>query len=737
MPEDKQREDIEWLQEKFQAETNDLTLPSSLSSQNLMHLLEGIEPEEPDSFQPERKVLPFFGEHWKPWAAAAVIAVIAAAAFQQFKDIGLTGAGMVDNSSSAASFSQKNGEDQGAPQVNITLASPSSSENKTPAQNNAADGMVYAGDYQQVRQALSGQAAQESVSVTEEMVTAQDSLPAEEEKPNPQVSAAEEMPLLGSSPGGQQKVTADSAVQTVRSEQNADVQVMEAGQSDRIKTDGESLFVYTDQGEESQVVIVDAKSMEKLSTISLEESHGVSELYISDETLVVMQTEAPRAIPFQKGISEAMASDNGSGSSQSDSQLQEEPQQGTERVISATFYDVTDRKKPKKTRHFEQDGEYISSHVSEGTLYIVSEKRVWQDPSDESVSLDQLVPVTGDSVQQESRLLEAKSILLCPDSSEKVYTVVSAIDVDEQSQSANTKAVLGYADGRYIHQDNIYLVEEDTPSGSEAKSNIVCMKLNGTNLEVAASGCVAGKMLQPVSMDEYNGYLRVLSTTGEGAESKTNLYVLDSQLTTVGKLEGLVLGQQVKSAQYLGDTAYVTVQQEKDPVLAVNLSNPRNPVIGEKLNISGFSNYVFYRTDSDTMIGIDAGTVTFETGETAENSVKLALFDIQDPLHPQDKKTFGLGSQKSYGSEENTKLFLYDQQDQWIGFPVASETYEKGSAYLLVQIFEGDGFPKMVSLEGEGVLRGIRVNDSFYVLCQNELQKYDMQEFQKTASVKL
>ena len=99
--------------------------------------------------------------------------------------------------------------------------------------------------------------------------------------------------------------------------------------------------------------------------------------------LVVMQTEAPSVLPFQKGIS-ATASDNKSyqkaaqGETPSHSGMAESNTSYRDAfVISATLFDVSDREQPKEIRWFEQDGSYVSSRVSDGTLYLVSQKYVW------------------------------------------------------------------------------------------------------------------------------------------------------------------------------------------------------------------------------------------------------------------------------------------------------------------------------------------------------------------------
>ena len=76
---DKKMENMAWLQEKFQAETERIELPPSLTSQALLHLLEDVEPEEesPPPQGPAKVVHPRWG-NWKPWAAAAAIALVAA-----------------------------------------------------------------------------------------------------------------------------------------------------------------------------------------------------------------------------------------------------------------------------------------------------------------------------------------------------------------------------------------------------------------------------------------------------------------------------------------------------------------------------------------------------------------------------------------------------------------------------------------------------------------------------------
>ena len=71
-------------------------------------------------------------------------------------------------------------------------------------------------------------------------------------------------------------------------------------------------------------------------------------------------------------------------------------------------------------------------------------------------------------------------------------------------------------------------------------------------LKAEASGKVDGYINDSFSIDEYDGYLRVVTTDDE----TNGLYILDSKMKEVGSITGLEEGEQVYSARLLGDTGY-------------------------------------------------------------------------------------------------------------------------------------------------------------------------------------
>ena len=547
----------------------------------------------------------------------------------------------------------------------------------------------------------------------------------------------------------------------------ANQQVAGVEESDIVKTDGDSLFIHTNTASSTpEVVIVDASSMEKLSTITLEPSYGASELYLWDETLVVMQTEAPSVLPFQKGISEATASDNKSyqkaaqGETPSHSGMAESNTSYRDAfVISATLFDVSDREQPKEIRRFEQDGSYVSSRVSDGTLYLVSQKYVWGDSSDEDTPMDELVPVTGDSLNQASQLLEAQSIVYCPDVEiDPVYTVVSALNLSDCQQPANTKAVLGSADEIYMSKDNLYLAG----SSDGSSTNLVRVAVEDSDIHFAATGKVPGQVLGQFSMDESGGYFRVASTSFSDSGTVNNLYVLDQSLKQVGSVEGLAPGESIKSVRYLGDTAYVVTFREVDPLFAIDLSTPSKPKVLGQLKTPGFSEYL-HPVDSSTLIGFGTNTTVAENGAVMENGMKLSLFDVSDPLHPKESQVFYLGNQGSSSEgKENHKAFFYDGQRGQIGFPatiatqvdkdkadpLSSQNEITFSGYLLLDFSKEDGFSiaayfpnggegNGVSALGDRIRRGVRIGESFYTISGQQLIRYSLKDYEQSGSVAL
>jgi len=212
---------------------------------------------------------------------------------------------------------------------------------------------------------------------------------------------------------------------------------------------------------------------------------------------------------------------------------------------------------------------------------------------------------------------------------------------------------------------------------------------NGLKYEGGAS--VKGSVLNQFSMDEWNDYFRIATTTQEvwerqpvmpwfrRRESKpvkprlNHLFVLDSKLNVVGKLEDIAPGESIYSARFIGDRAYLVTFKKTDPLFVISLKDARNPKILGKLKIPGYSDYL-HPFDETHLIGVGKNTV--EAKELGSDfawyqGVKLSLFDVSDVEHPKEVAKYEIGDR---GTDSNAlhdhKAFLFNKNKNLLVIPI-------------------------------------------------------------------
>ncbi len=162
-------------------------------------------------------------------------------------------------------------------------------------------------------------------------------------------------------------------------------------------------------------------------------------------------------------------------------------------------------------------------------------------------------------------------------------------------------------------------------------------------MECEASGEVPGRVLNQFSMDEYQGYFRIATTTGyvarflSEATSANHVYVLDSKTLEIkGKLEKLAPGEEIYSARFMGTRCYLVTFKKVDPLFTIDLSNPAEPRVLGKLKIPGYSDYL-HPYDDNYLIGIGKETVEAEEGDFAwYQGLKISLFDVSNVTSPKE-----------------------------------------------------------------------------------------------------
>lgn len=308
-----------------------------------------------------------------------------------------------------------------------------------------------------------------------------------------------------------------------------------------------------------------------------------------------------------------------------------------EHYINKTYayvYDVTDVSNPKKLSSFTQSGEYVSSRMIGSRLYIVSSQTV-QDTKEK----DDYIPYT-EVTGGKKEYLSPKDIC-CPESTtENSFIIISSVDINTGEKSVDSKAVFGAGTDIYCTNENMYIAVNKY--GDNAQVDIIKASIADDDIKLKNSVTVNGSIDSQFSMDEYNGYFRIATTTEKYRHKNeedfeiirnNNLYVFDEQFNKIGEVTGFAKDESIKAVKFMGDIAYVITFESTDPLFVIDLSNPSKPKILGSVKIDGFSTHLLPIGD-DKVLGIGYHEALVDEHEW-ESGIKLALFDVSDKTKPE------------------------------------------------------------------------------------------------------
>ena len=481
---------------------------------------------------------------------------------------------------------------------------------------------------------------------------------------------------------------------SVESKNYSDTNVRQEGvdEADVVKTDGRYLYVLQDGGE--AVALVDTKGgeMKEVSAVEAGDDGQIRELYVTDGKMILIQ-----------------GSVNGSS-------------------VKARTYDVSDAKNPKELGEVSQSGNYQSSRVSDGYLYLFSQYYMGTDINVKEA--DTFVPMVNENI------LPASSIYLPITDFANIYEVVTSVDLAEPDKICDSKAIFTKGGELYVSNKNIYWYETEWTDNNwyvgdtENNTETVIRRLSYYKGEIAgaASGRVNGSINDSFSIDEYRDYLRLVVTTND----ENAVYVLNDSLEMVGAIEGMAQDERVYSARLLGDTGYFVTYKETDPLFTVDFSNPEKPEIIGKLKIPGFSEYLhFFGEDKLLGIGMDVDAETQVTG-----GVKLSMFDISDPANVEEESVCVLDNVYYTEVFYDYKAALVDEEKNIIGFPAEENGAE---TYYVFSYDEEKSFDcrmkEQINGSGYQAARGVYIGELLYVVKGNIIEAYQIGDYQKVDDI--
>ena len=551
------------------------------------------------------------------------------------------------------------------------------------------------------------------------------------------------------------------------------VQVEGVDEGDIVKTDGKYVYIVRNQ----EVRIVDASGTPKdLATIDLEEvGFQPTDLYVDGNRLIILGSRWNQGGPVQimeKRMAESMIW----------------PGYQTSKA-EVRIYDVSDHSKPTLERKVAFEGSTVSSRKINDKLYLVVNNPVrWGPiPLTRTPIEEDVMPLMEDSAKGENSMPVSRcgTVTILPHIPSPQYLTVGVIPLENPTGDVKTAVVLGRADNVYASLDNLFVatteyryswIMEDNIRAPQdrpnEKTNLYRFAFNNEGVKMEAQGSVPGRILNQFSMDEHEQNFRIATTQGNNwatNEPQTNnLYVLNMDLDTVGKIEEIAPGEQIYSVRFVGDRAYMVTFRNVDPLFVIDTSDPRNPKILGQLKVPGYSNYL-HPYDENHLIGFGKDAVIAKDPNFAwYQGMKVAIFDVRDVASPKELHSMVIGDR---GTDSpllwNHKALLFDKSRDLLAFPISvakipdnQKVGNDGSAYGS-PVFQGayvydisleDGFKLRGSLThypegtfqkagdiaygyGRDIERIIRLQDSLVTISNGAVQKNALNDLKEQGMV--
>ncbi len=439
------------------------------------------------------------------------------------------------------------------------------------------------------------------------------------------------------------------------------VQVAGVDEADIVKTDGTYLYVVSG----SNVTILKAyppNEAQTVSKITLNETYSL-QIYVSADAdkLAIIGSRAPHTMLLMDRLGPATAI-----------------YPSYYNMPEASFikvYDIADPTDPVLTRDLTVNGTLGGSRMIGNYIYLATAQSAISPTSNLTnvqVVLPEITENNATTVIQPTEIRYASVTDIAYS-----FTTIIAINITDDAQAPTHETFLAGSSSRmYVSLENMYLAIPDTnwivmpmlTTETTEETIIYRIKLDQDKVNFEAKGSVPGFVIDQFSMDEYNGYFRIATTTGWGNDTRNGIYVLNMTLGVVGKLPILDLEdprERITSARFIGDRAYLVTFLQRDPFYVIDLTDPTQPKVLGFLKIPGFSGYL-HPYDDDHIIGVGS-----ENGK-----VKLSLYDVTNVTAPIELAKYIVPGDYSYSTAVNDhKAFLFDKAKQLLAIPVSTTTY--------------------------------------------------------------
>ena len=410
------------------------------------------------------------------------------------------------------------------------------------------------------------------------------------------------------------------------------------------------------------------------------------------------------------------------------------------RYVHLISLDVSNPANITKKDEFSVTGNYMSSRKTDGCILLMTEFAVDKqkiDFDDESTFLPQINEGTG------AYSIPASGIVSSDHLNSARYTVV--MKLDENTLGLNgTAAYFSYSEDVHVSENHVFLThvfadKKENGDGTFTRNSmteISCLSYAGDSFEQKGSITVRGYVKDRWSMDEYEGILRVFTTTnattvlerneGDGTvsadilqtatgKSNASLYCIDlSSFEIVASvIDFAPPREEIQSVRFDKESAYVCTSIEmSDPVFFFDLSDLDNIRYKDTGTIDGFSTSLI-NLGNGYLLGIGKGG--------SWSSFKVEVYE---------ETAAGVRSVCSYeldNADYSTeyKSYYVDRRNQLVGIGVVDRNRNSEASRYILLHFDGYGLVELVNdpLDGKPAnMRGVCIDGYMYMFGRRDFK---------------
>jgi len=462
----------------------------------------------------------------------------------------------------------------------------------------------------------------------------------------------------------------------------------EAGVSegDRLKYDGEYMYIANDESYSQQTLAKDAPTSktsirilqrnvdgdlnEMSNTVVSDTASSINSLYLSKNKLAVLSNI------YGHSIANSMLTSN----------IAVDMFFPTEQSFNLSLLDVSNQAEPNITTSYTMDGSIIDSRRVDDVLYIVSSFSPYVAGLPYAITeaekqnnyknvfasnLNDFLPQLIDSNGNKSNLVEPENCYLPAESTDKdgFNGIVTLTTVDlTQPDNISSICINTQVSGLYATPTSAYLYGTDYQyeNNKTTETSIIHkFSIAKQNINYVASGTLDGRFnlgLSNLRFSEKDNDLRVVTTKGNqsvGYEHQLNiLSPSGNQLKLVAQLpnetypdkigkvnkDGIVQ-EDIKSVRFFENKAFVVTFLNTDPLYVLDLSDVEQLKIAGALEIPGYSSYLHpisdnllvgigQNVDPNRMVFIDAIAIDGAESMPIIEGAKISLFDVSNMNNP-------------------------------------------------------------------------------------------------------